>query len=180
MAKRSHLKDYVQGPDGAWEYRGLYWTWDREEERAAFFKRALICLALAAAALIACGFIPPAATGDAPYVLVPYAASAIALVVSALMVYRIAKEGARLRDHIHAANAVNLPGALIAGAVASGIAAVGAVVSVALGAGSLPLGALFALLLGCACGSFVVLRAAFAKHGFTCETTSVTKKGGAS
>ena len=103
MTKRSrrHLDDYQLNEEGAYEYRGTYWHWGRPEARDAFLRPAWGLVAGGAAALVVVGFIPARALGVPALAVLPYMLSWVALALTVTSLVRLAREGERVRGHVH-------------------------------------------------------------------------------
>ena len=156
MAKRDHLKDYVATEDGGYEYRGLTWRWPSPEARSAFVKT---CWGLLAGAIVCqaiSGFLPPAQTGNAFFVLIPYAVSVIASALMAASLYRITREGDVMRDHVYQSSVARMRPWGLMGSIGAGIAFVGELalaLASGLGAGAFA----FAALMLATAAAFVLL-----------------------
>lgn len=169
MAKRSHLKDYRLNDEGSYEYQGLSWTWDRQEDRPELLRWSVACLAVAAASLIAAGFVP-APGGYAFYALIPYAGAVVATVLSAAALIRLFGEKGPIRDHVYSASVPSLGAKLLVAAVFAALAAAGELVHLAISPAAVTLHSLlFAAAMAIACASLLVLRSRAERVSFSCE-----------
>jgi hypothetical protein len=99
--KREYLDDFVVSEDGSYEYQGKLWKWDRPADRTAFVREASLLLAGTGACLLAAGFIPTTAMGNAFYVLLPYVLMIGISAYAFSCIVRIARSGERMRDRLH-------------------------------------------------------------------------------
>ena len=113
--KYAHLNDYQLTDDGTYEYAGVYHEWVSEEVAALYASKAKLFMGIAIAGLIIAGCLPAPGTFGAFYVVIPYICAVIGVVLSATAVFRIIREGERLRDHIYEKSVPMLPAKLAIG-----------------------------------------------------------------
>ncbi len=99
--KRAHLNDYELSEDGGYEYRGTLWRWKLPEKRESFLRAAWPLLGGAVACLVASGFVPAAGVGTTFIVLVPYVTSVIATALAVAALWKLTREGEKIRDHVY-------------------------------------------------------------------------------
>ena len=145
----AHIADYRTADDGSFEYVGVYHVWQSEEDANAYAREAKILVVCAAAALVVAGCIPAPGTFGAFYVLIPYACALLGTALTAAAVFRLAKEGTRVRDHIYDKSVPMLPVKLTIGAAGALSAAAGELVHIIVvdTSGNALLGLLFAALM---------------------------------
>lgn len=149
--KRKYLDDFVANDEGGYEYQGKLWKWRPPEARADFVRQAAALLAGAGACLVAAGFVPASATGNAFYVLLPYALVLGVVGYSASCVWRINRAGDELRNHVYEKTVLALPTWLLVGCIAGTASAVGEVLHMLLASSLSPWAVAYvALLLGAA------------------------------
>lgn len=152
--KRAHLNDYELSEDGGYEYRGTLWRWKLPEQRESFLRAAWPLLGGAVACLVASGFVPAAGVGTTFIVLVPYVTSVIATALAVAALWKLTREGEKIRDHVYHSAVEGLTPRLFVGLVAAVACAVGQAICVAAHVGevtSVPLAAIYLLcMLGCA------------------------------
>lgn len=152
MAKRDHLKDYRLNDEGSYEYVGAMWKW-AGSGKGGFLVAVAAPAAFGAAALLALGFMPAAATGGDFLILLPYVIAMIGALMCGFSLARIAGEGDPMRDHVYRAGIERLALAAIPGMLGSALAALGCVVRILQGAGQgyLPWLACIAMAIAAAC-----------------------------
>ena len=81
--RRAYLQDFVRNADGTYEYVGTAYAYSAENgtPRKAFLARVAVCSAVCAASVALKGTVPSPGTDNSPFVLLPYAACAIAMLI---------------------------------------------------------------------------------------------------
>ena len=114
--RRAYLDDYTLNDDGSYEYTGIYHEWASDEVREAYAAKAKLLMGVAIAGIVIAGCVPAPGTFGAFYVVIPYICSVIGVVLSAVALVRLLREGARVRDHIYDKSVPMLPAKLAIGA----------------------------------------------------------------
>lgn len=108
--KRAYLKDFQPDVNGDYVYTGAVYIWTAPEvRRRALAKLWAFVLVMAAAALTA-GSVTAAGMGNCAWVLLPYIAALIALVMLGWALWRLTAAGMEIRKYVYEEAALPLKG----------------------------------------------------------------------
>ena len=107
--KRAYLNDFYQDVSGKYVYRGKMYSYDGPLPRKSALGRAWLYTGVAAAALLANGFVPNPALNGCFYVVIPYVLGLIAACSTAWALGRITAAGEQLRAYVYEETAQQLP-----------------------------------------------------------------------
>lgn len=177
MSKRkAYLDDFHRSVDGEYVYEGEHYLYCGEKS----YKRtmlALWALCLASfAAVVLCGCIPAAGMSGCAYVILPYAASCIAVVSLCWAMANLAQGGKRLRAYTYEKTVKALPARAMLNLILCVLTLCGELVFLAINGAKGKLGAtvlFIALELLAAAASFLIRRA---MRSFTWEKEKLIDK----
>lgn len=159
--RHSKLEYFQRNAAGEYIYTGKHMSYVSTERSR---KRLLLALwglgAVGTACLLACGFLPVKGFDGCFYVLLPYIVSLIAAFSCLWTIGELTGGGDPLRQYVHDATVLKLPGRAMVSAVAALACILGEIVSCALNGADGETGSLIAffLLLAVGAGAMVLLR----------------------
>lgn len=102
--RRAYLNDFSPRLDGGYDYNGaLHAFQEGSMSRRQAMTRLWALSAVSAMLIIAAGCVPAAGTANCPYVLLPYAGSAVSAVSVIWLMARLSGGGDPLRDYVYKA-----------------------------------------------------------------------------
>ena len=161
QGRRAHLNDFYRDVAGNYVYTGTcYVCRAADGERAALLRRLWLLTAVMAAAVVAGGCISAPGMSRCFYVLLPYMIALVAAISCLWTIGELTGGGDPLRQYVHDATVLKLPGRAMVSAVAALACISGEIVSCALNGADGEIGALIAffLLLAVGAGAMVLLR----------------------
>lgn len=118
--KHSRLEHFQRNAAGDYVYTGAYVSYaSTEKSRKRLLLELWGLVAVGTACLLACGFLPVKSFNGCFYVLLPYIASLITAISCLWAVGVLTSGGDPLRQYVHDATVLKLPGRSIVSAVAA-------------------------------------------------------------
>jgi len=102
--RRAYLNDFSPRVDGGYDYNGTLHSFQEDSmSRRQAMARLWVLSGVSAALIIIAGCVPAAGTANCPYVLLPYAGSAVSAVSVIWLMARMSYAGDPLRDYVYKA-----------------------------------------------------------------------------
>ncbi len=150
--RRAYLQDFVKGADGDYGYVGTSYAYAGASRRD-FLVRIAVCAVLAAASLFLEGTVRAPGMDHSPFVLLPYAASVVALLLLLWPAAGLLLTGDPVREYRYQRYVEPMMRRGAAFAVCEGLCAAGEIVCIALGGIGDMLGAAVGFFALCAVGA---------------------------
>ena len=131
--RRAYLEDFAKNADGSYDYVGTAYAYDAENglPRKSLLAAVSVCSALIAASVALEGTVRAPGTGNSPFVLIPYAACVITMLVMLWATVGLCFAGDPIREYRHERYVRPIKRRAVAFAIAEALCAVGEVVYIA-------------------------------------------------